>query len=51
VREFLVFHLGLEASARHIIELVIELEGLANRAAEAGAAYLLHRDYQSQNSR
>lgn len=45
VREFLGNHLGREAPAG----LAAELERLADRAAEAGAPYLLHRDYQSQN--
>jgi aminoglycoside/choline kinase family phosphotransferase len=45
VREFLGNHLGREADGR----LLGELEALADRAAEAGAPYLLHRDYQSQN--
>jgi aminoglycoside/choline kinase family phosphotransferase len=45
VREFLGTHLGREAPAG----LAAELERLADRAAEAGAPYLLHRDYQSQN--
>ena len=45
VREFLGNHLGREADGR----LLCELEGLADRAAEAGAPYLLDRDYQSQN--
>lgn len=45
VREFLGNHIGQESPPG----LDDELERLADRAAEAGTAYLLHRDYQSQN--
>jgi len=45
VRELLVRHLGLELPPG----LDGELDLLAERAAAAGAPYLLHRDYQSQN--
>ncbi len=45
VRELLGRHLGLAAPAG----LDAELDRLAERAAAAGTAYLLHRDYQSQN--
>lgn len=45
VRELLGRHLGLDAPPG----LDAELDRLAERAAAAGAAYLLHRDYQSQN--
>jgi hypothetical protein len=45
VRELIVGHLGLAVPEG----LDGELGRLAGRAAEAGADYLLHRDYQSQN--
>jgi len=45
VRELIVHRLGLAVPAG----LDAELDRLAARAAKAGAAYLLHRDYQSQN--
>jgi hypothetical protein len=45
VREFLGNHLGRLPPAG----LGEELERLADRAAEAGTSYLIHRDYQSQN--
>jgi len=45
VRELVVGHLGLAVPEG----LDGELGRLAGRAAEAGADYLLHRDYQSQN--
>jgi len=45
VRELLVSRLGLDVPDG----LGGELDRLADRAAAAGTAYLLHRDYQSQN--
>jgi aminoglycoside/choline kinase family phosphotransferase len=45
LRELIVNHLGLPVPDG----LDAELDRLAARAAEAGCAYLLHRDYQSQN--
>ena len=45
VREVVVHRLGLPVPAG----LDEELDRLARRAAEAGTALLLHRDYQSQN--
>ena len=45
VRELLGRHLGLDVPPG----LDAELDRLADRAAAAGAPYLLHRDYQSQN--
>jgi hypothetical protein len=45
VRELLGRHLGLATPPG----LDAELDRLAGRAAAAGAPYLLHRDYQSQN--
>jgi len=45
LRELIVHHLGLAA----LPGLEAELDLLAARAAQAGAEYLLHRDYQSQN--
>ena len=45
VRELLLGHLGLAAAPA----LDAELDTLAERAAAAGAPYLLHRDFQSQN--
>ena len=45
VRELLGRRLGLDAPPG----LDAELDRLADRAAAAGAPYLLHRDYQSQN--
>lgn len=45
VRELIVHRLGLAVPAG----LDAELDRLAARAAKAGAACLLHRDYQSQN--
>jgi len=44
-RELLVRHLGMDVSAG----LDAEFGRLADWAAAAGAPYLLHRDYQSQN--
>ncbi len=44
-RELLQRHLGLDIPPG----LGDELDRLADRAAEAGTPYLLHRDYQSQN--
>lgn len=44
-RELLNHHLGLGMTPG----LEVELDHLADRAAAAGAPYLLHRDYQSQN--
>ncbi|HWR97957.1 MAG TPA: phosphotransferase [Candidatus Methanoperedens sp.] len=45
LRELVVGHLGLALPAG----LEAELDRLAARAAGAGTAFLLHRDYQSQN--
>ena len=45
VRELVVNHLGLTPPPG----LDAELDRLAARGAEAGSAWLLHRDYQSQN--
>jgi aminoglycoside/choline kinase family phosphotransferase len=44
-RELIDRHLGLTAPPG----LGVELDRLAERAGEAGSAFLLHRDYQSQN--